>query len=379
MALPNSNISTSLVGQTLGTSSRDVGTLCTHPNINKWSKWKPVRHNSVNPITKAELKSVNFGFYIPDATSNIATAESGKWQYQKPRGGQYNEPFRLGDFRNYENNCVNPVVIESHNSTIDIFDVFLFNLPFYVLESNNGQLLLSDFDKIKDMYVGAIFTRGSDNYIQTATRPISEIGWQFYVNPLESPFGSLGRVIARLIVSDTKVEAMRLLNGNEEFIPLPIDNNRIAVDIKNTYVTTSFAAGGRDGSSLQPIALYDFEYLKTNGDLAILARFTNTHLSENGVFDATKFKLMTDKLFLEDVYYEMSADVTVSGSPVASVIVPKDDDLLVLFTVENFLNRYADGSLIPLPPVGSKIKPTIELVYDGIIMTSREIMIECVY
>lgn len=35
MALPNSNISTTLVGNTLGSSSRDIGTLCTHPNINK--------------------------------------------------------------------------------------------------------------------------------------------------------------------------------------------------------------------------------------------------------------------------------------------------------------------------------------------------------
>lgn len=36
MALPNTNISTTLVGQTLGTSSRDVGTLFLHPNVNEW-------------------------------------------------------------------------------------------------------------------------------------------------------------------------------------------------------------------------------------------------------------------------------------------------------------------------------------------------------
>ena len=35
-ALPNTNITTTLVGQTLGTSSRDVGTLFLHPNVNEW-------------------------------------------------------------------------------------------------------------------------------------------------------------------------------------------------------------------------------------------------------------------------------------------------------------------------------------------------------
>jgi hypothetical protein len=36
MALPNTGITTTLVGQTLGTSSRDVGTLFLHPNVNEW-------------------------------------------------------------------------------------------------------------------------------------------------------------------------------------------------------------------------------------------------------------------------------------------------------------------------------------------------------
>ena len=52
MALGTTNISTTLVGTTLGTSSRDVGTLCTHPNINPLSKYKPVRSIGMNQIDK---------------------------------------------------------------------------------------------------------------------------------------------------------------------------------------------------------------------------------------------------------------------------------------------------------------------------------------
>ena len=108
MALGTTGISTSLVASTIGAGSNDVGTLCTHHNINKWSKWKPYRYNSLSGLTETIIKNINFGMtpatLIP---SNIPGTESSEiplyiWgQWQKPRGGQYNEFYRLGDFRNY--------------------------------------------------------------------------------------------------------------------------------------------------------------------------------------------------------------------------------------------------------------------------------------
>ena len=41
--LPSTEITTTLVGNTLGISSRDVGILCTSDNINYFSKYKPVK------------------------------------------------------------------------------------------------------------------------------------------------------------------------------------------------------------------------------------------------------------------------------------------------------------------------------------------------
>ena len=114
MALPNTNISTSLVGQTIDSGSRDVGTLCTHPNINKWSKWKPVRWNKVDDITLANLEAINYGIaYNSYAnTGAIKTAYEANEEvmaYAKPRGSLYNEPYRLGDFRNYEHSSIQPI------------------------------------------------------------------------------------------------------------------------------------------------------------------------------------------------------------------------------------------------------------------------------
>ena len=98
MALPNTGITTNLVKVEIGSSSNNVGQLCTHTNINKWSKWKPVAYNTVSSMTDSILKTLNYGLQATkiDRTT-LATSE---WTYIRPTGGQYS-PYRLGDFRTY--------------------------------------------------------------------------------------------------------------------------------------------------------------------------------------------------------------------------------------------------------------------------------------
>ena len=47
MALPNTGITTHLVGNTLGTSSRNVSTLCSSSLINMFSWYKPFNYNGL--------------------------------------------------------------------------------------------------------------------------------------------------------------------------------------------------------------------------------------------------------------------------------------------------------------------------------------------
>ena len=107
MALPNTNISVAMVKSELGAATNDVGRLCIHPNVNKWSKWKPVKHSSVTPITEVALKGVNYGFIIPSAISQNETSLSSQWIYEKPAGGE-NSPFRLSDFKGYNKSSIIP-------------------------------------------------------------------------------------------------------------------------------------------------------------------------------------------------------------------------------------------------------------------------------
>ena len=115
MALPNTNLSVAMVKAELGASTNDVGRLCIHPNVNKWSKWKPVRHSSPVPITQAQLEAVGYGIKMP-IYSNVQAYVNGLtlrpkvdpvWEYESPVGG-LTSPYRLTDFINYDKNAVIP-------------------------------------------------------------------------------------------------------------------------------------------------------------------------------------------------------------------------------------------------------------------------------
>lgn len=114
MALPNTNISVAMVKAELGAATNDVGQLCIHPSVNMWSKWKPVRFNSISPITQANLEAVNYGiawnsYASIDAVKSAYENNEAVLNYNKPRGGLYNEPYRLTDFINYEKTAIQPI------------------------------------------------------------------------------------------------------------------------------------------------------------------------------------------------------------------------------------------------------------------------------
>lgn len=135
MALPNTGITTTMVGTALSTSSRDVGTLCTHSNINKWSIWKPIRSSKVT-LTEADMYSNNLGLqtrvYHSPTELYKAHASGVEWDYLKPTGGA-TSPYRLGDFRNYDKDALPWFTMTSKNnetSTIELEQGQSFGVKF---------------------------------------------------------------------------------------------------------------------------------------------------------------------------------------------------------------------------------------------------------
>lgn len=80
----------------------DLGRLCTHANINKWSKYKPVRFPKDGELTEAEWKSTNYG---------LGSGTTGDVYSGKPIGGSIS-PFRISDFVGYNHDAKPPVSVE---------------------------------------------------------------------------------------------------------------------------------------------------------------------------------------------------------------------------------------------------------------------------
>ena len=119
------------VRQCLGSSSRDLATLCKSPNINIWAKYKPFRCSAFAFDSDAAMetaqRSALYGF-SPDPTrqssldtpaisfvNNIMQNVHGSFVYYGPRGITNNEWFRLLDFDGYSHNAVPGFKLELNN------------------------------------------------------------------------------------------------------------------------------------------------------------------------------------------------------------------------------------------------------------------------
>lgn len=122
MALPSSKISVAMVRKELGAATNDVGQLCIHANVNKWSKRKPINHSSVEPLTEAQFATLKYGINIFELSSTVGpTYNTRNWTYNKPTTLS---PKRLGDFRQYEHNAPVPL-LQKHGTGEIVFAKFV--------------------------------------------------------------------------------------------------------------------------------------------------------------------------------------------------------------------------------------------------------------
>ena len=232
MALPNSNISTTLVGNTLASSSRDVGTLCTHPNINKWSRWKPIRSNKVVGLVEQDLINSKFGLDIVSRSTiyDLLTYYSTNsiWNYLKPTGGAIS-PYRLGDFRNYDHSAYIAFNTTQLNNSYYKTDDKIRN---WIYNDQSALTSLIRWDELGygNYYFGACIAKKSDFQQNTRfTDPFSvKLGEapSTYVDVLIGNLDLGDYVVAQYITNDNVISA------NQHFIPIP--NGYFEVQIKKS-------------------------------------------------------------------------------------------------------------------------------------------------
>jgi len=179
-------ISTSDVAVVLGSTSHDVGQLCTSGNINMWAKYKPVRVSLVYTGTNEQhlnhLRIANFGLNKPTYTSARDVIshwddKNNSWEYLKPRGGA-DEPYRLGDFRNYLHNAEPPI---TNTECTEKVSVSRADKVHFAFDSNtlsaDYQISFDDIN-LNGWYLGVVAVKEgiNDVYVSTAATAISSEG-----------------------------------------------------------------------------------------------------------------------------------------------------------------------------------------------------------
>lgn len=164
------------VKQILGEPSNDVGTLCMSNNINKWSKHKPVRSETISPdySDKTEWERHFYTYDVSERPNrfygmDVTISNDGNdraddlyderycqnWEYARPLGGS-RSPYRLGDFEGYfhlasqfcQSNFGKDITEEyivSNDS--DSYDGVMFYCDG--IHNNSGGVSFSDFKNLK--------------------------------------------------------------------------------------------------------------------------------------------------------------------------------------------------------------------------------------
>jgi hypothetical protein len=182
-----------------GVSGTDLATAITNAAINKWAKYKPVRLNSKDTVTGQWNASQNkwrsdaywwkgdgkCGFTIDtfsdagsisNANSFLFKLKNGQlpWTYGKPRGGSYNEPYRLQDFARYWNNAVPAVgecgVVDGQIVWVErTGSSTILQIDYDTPADDELNLTLRDFAingaSLTQYYLGMLLWRSSGNYL----------------------------------------------------------------------------------------------------------------------------------------------------------------------------------------------------------------------
>lgn len=272
------------VKSVLGESSNDLATLCKSPNINKWSKNKPIKHNCLFKPTEAQKKEANYGisnipYYrllgkmaqdvingsMKNAT-NISTLDTRiePWHYQQPMGG-YASPYRLGDFDGYFANASAPIgaITETEiESSLSGKVSVVFNKNTDTVSSLTFNDLASEKD-FSNQYLGLCLSDGNKSFYMTQKIGFDE-GDDVTISMLDS-FGIFFRtaklfpyfdnktrlvLVAFVFISTTPIVADKnVTTNNNVFTPLYFTKCNIVISKKDINVElTTFAWWTFNGS-----------------------------------------------------------------------------------------------------------------------------------
>lgn len=337
MALPSTGITTTLVGQTLGTSSRDVGTLFLHPNVNEWGFNCPGINNMKavwgKPASERQKLSPNDPNYTP-----VFGVIPG---------------YNLGYFRGYDHNWV------AYSMTMTSFErcshtamdaiIGLERPPKLIAKPNpypnvfidftvEFARIVNDFDKgTATMVDSAAFALENAPYTLTidgkyppdkATNGILAEGATFYIKitPINVPDRRLIDVgpfiLSAVMVEDTT--PVRVL-GVRDFFISAVKGDMINSFILSATIYANYSAGVVSVNGIMSDSS-DFSSLVTTDSMTdVSLTLSGAEYTASVTFDFTAF--MANKTIVGDTVFgkiSLTNGAQSSGSAVVGDLPPRE-------------------------------------------------------
>ena len=302
--------------------------------LNMWSKYKPVVISNVNFINlwdNSNYKAggtcgLNIPFYSTYTSLQSAFKNNSGhyWSYTPPTGGSA-QPQRIGDFRRYNTNAINPIgaipgtlaVTRTGSS-----DSLSFSVEVVVQSGNTHNLSLTDFTvngiQLSNMYLGVYLVRksgGLNDYFKTSTTTIGSNGSLSFNIPLS--YGEGGTFIAYPFLSSV-VQGTSLQNGTL------LSLNKGGTEVKIVSAGTTYILGcSGNAVTVGGKTLYYEVYIKNNGGSSVT--FTNIYVRIQHYINGTWQNEGNAYLVSSSKTVSAGSSTTISGTLTHSVAFSLND------------------------------------------------------
>lgn len=363
-----------------------VGGLCTHPNINKWAKYKPIKHHVIGNITEEQRtdRKGNGELYGVIVTGGIVLANlhDVAFTYVRPEGGE-KSPYRLGDFLGYDHKAKPSVSGEMQwggkgIGYISIDSGYSISVHIDVNKVSDGSIRLEDFlpsgiteNNIAEFYpvavIGnwAIVMRHKDGFSNYNIRKLTDNGITYtdFVADMgsflpDSSEGFPSQSGTKLLLSIGLIKEYKQ-EGKEGIFDLTEWKN-----IKDGYITTLPALGipALDDSGLcgMQVTLYS-EYDKYKVSIGFL-------VAKNGFTVSLSPEIADEFIGITGATLNVRFTQGNASFPVLRTIsVPKPSDNLTEITRETF--SWIDFGLVSAPT--GEYELYAQVVYQGHVIGSE--------
>lgn len=302
------------VARLLQTNKMDVVSLCTHPNINMWARYKPFPRSFDKATFKQDtdsnyhdrddaLAAANYGIgnipyndfvadMLEDAKAGFPTLETSRryvyapvqddesWVYIHPSSTQ---PKTMGDFLNYYHNAYAPFgKLESKDIAKSLSGQMTINYSTQYEDGMGLTLTLKDFTlgniqkPLGDYYLGVCFYNADNHYYMTSKInvdgtgdiKIDEIytyGTRFFVDGKNIPNGNYS---VFLFASNYVIPFGTSFATRGKYVPFPFTFDTFTLTQKEIQIVASFTPYRQRKTN---------EQLTKAGEILLVANITNKY------------------------------------------------------------------------------------------------------